>query len=82
MRKQKMKIWEFYTLTIIAFLNLLIGFFNRNWVASIIGLGIALYLKPYLKEIPIPKAYRKHLNVDDKTTVEDLAKNVDLTKHR
>ncbi len=74
--KSKMKPWEFYTLTVIAFANLVIGFFGKNIWISLVGLGIALYLKPHVKDIPIGKSYKKILDIDEDEdiTIEDLTR--------
>ncbi len=67
-----MKPFEFYILVIIAAINLVIGFVSKNLWISLVGFGIALYLKPHVKHIPIAKGYRRILKVEDDTTVEDL----------
>ena len=67
-----MKPYIFYGLTIIAIINLIIGFYIGNTVFLLIALGMALYLKPFLKTIPIPKAYLKFTNIPEGTTLEDI----------
>ncbi len=67
-----MKPIVFYSLTIIAVANLVIGFYAGNTIFLLIALGIGLYLKPFLKSIPIPKAYLKFTNIPEGTTLEDI----------
>lgn len=67
-----MKPITFYGLTLIAVVNLIIGFALGNTFYLIIALLTALYLKPYVKTMPIPKAYLKFTNIPEGTTLEDI----------
>ena len=65
--------FSFYTLTIIAILNLVIGFMQENVYILLVAFAMALYLKPHLKYMPIPKAYLKWANIDQPgITLEEL----------
>ena len=68
----KMKPIVFYGLTMIAVVNLIIGFASGNTFYLIIALLTALYLKPFVKTMPIPKAYLKFTNIPEGTTLEDI----------
>jgi len=67
-----MKPITFYGLTLIAVVNLIIGFASGNTFYLIIALLTALYLKPYVTTMPIPKAYLKFTNIPEGTTLEDI----------
>lgn len=67
-----MKPIYFFSLTIIALINLVIGIYSKNTIFLLIAFGIALYLKPFLKQMPIPKAYLKFTNIPAGTTLEDI----------
>lgn len=68
-----MKPATFYLLTIIAILNLVIGFMEQNIYILLVAFAISLYLKPQLKYMPIPKAYLKWANIDKPgITLEEL----------
>lgn len=78
--KKPMKVWEFYTITILSLLILLIGFFTKNIWYALLSLGMAMYLKPHAKYIPIPKSYLKFMKLEEGTTVEELGKRGPLKK--
>ena len=67
-----MKPIVFYGLTLISVVNLVIGFVSGNTIYLIIALLTALYLKPHVKTMPIPKAYLKFTNIPEGTTLEDI----------
>lgn len=73
-----MKPITFYGLTVIAVAILIIGFASGNTIYLIVALLTALYLKPFVKTMPIPKAYLKFTNIPEGTTLEDIK---DAYKH-
>ncbi len=68
-----MKPIEFYGLTMIAVGNLVIGFLQSNTIMLAVAFLIAIYLKPHLKFMPIPRAYLKLAGIEEENlTIEQL----------
>ena len=59
-REENMKQLYFYLLTIVAVIILVITFYTKNIYFVIISFFIAINLKKYVKDIPLPKGFQKH----------------------
>lgn len=62
-----MKVWEWYLLVVIATCVLITTFFTKNLYISIGTLALAIYLSKHSNKIPLPKQFKRHNIVSQKT---------------